>query len=218
MNLQFIFIFLLSIHIACGFTSLFSAFSAMLSSKGQSKHRLFGKLFFYGMTGVFITAIPLALIKSNLFLFLIAIFSYYLAFTGWRYAKNRNGLPIKLDWTVSTIMLIASLLMICLSIYSFKSGDFKSIVLLVFGIIGSISSISDLKTYHNQNAIGKDRIVKHLSRMIGATIAALTAFSVTNISLKPQIFLWLGPTVLLVPLIVWWKHKVLKSKNGYNIR
>lgn len=88
MNSQFIFIFLLSIHVTCGFTSLFSAFGAILSSKGQSKHRFFGKFFFYGMTGIFITAIPIALIKNNLFLFLIAVFSYYLAFTGWRYAKT----------------------------------------------------------------------------------------------------------------------------------
>ncbi len=187
----------------------------MLSSKGQSKHRLFGKLFFYGMTGIAITAIPLALIKHNVFLFLIAIFSYYLAFTGWRYAKNRRGLPIKLDWTISAVMLIVSLGMISLGIYHYEAGDFKAIVLLVFGVIGSISSISDLKTYRNHNAVGKQRIIQHLSGMLGATIATLTAFSVTNLPLNSPIFLWLAPTVLLVLVIVWWKHKVLRSKNGY---
>src|SRR5262249_23722902 len=98
-----IFYILLVIHITAGFISLFSALFAMLSTKGQTKHRFFGKCFFYGMTTVFFTAVPLSLIKSNLFLFLIAIFSYYLALTGWRYAHNRNGVPAKLDWTISTI-------------------------------------------------------------------------------------------------------------------
>lgn len=208
-------IFLLSIHIACGFISLFSAFGAILSSKGQLRHRQFGKFFFYGMTGVFITAIPLALIKNNLFLFLIALFSYYLAFSGWRYAKNRGGIPTKLDLIISWMMLIGSFTMMGLGIYRFNSQNTETIVLLVFGMIGCVLSYLDLKTYQNHSAIGKQRIANHLGAMLGATIAALTAFSVTNIHLKPQIILWLGPTVLLTPVIIWWKNKVLKSKSVY---
>jgi len=72
---------------------------------------------------------------------------------------------------------------------------------------------SDLKTYKNRSASGKQRIVNHLGAMLGATIAALTAFSVTNIDLKPQIILWLGPTVLFVPVIVWWKYKVFNGNK-----
>jgi hypothetical protein len=214
MNTQLIFIILLSIHIACGFSSLFSAFGAIFSPKGQPKHRFFGTCFFYGMTGIFITAIPLSLIKSNLFLFLIAIFSYYLAFSGWRYAKNRGGFPMKLDWVVSIIMLSASLAMIGFSIYQFDIHQFQTIVLLVFGSTGSIFSISDLKTYRNHSATSKQRIIKHFSAMLGATIATVTAFSVTNIPLKPQIILWLGPTIVFTPIIIWWKHKVLASKSS----
>jgi hypothetical protein len=200
--------FLLSIHIASGFISLFSAFGAMLSPKGQWRHRQFGQFFFYGMTGVFITAIPLAWIKNNLFLFLIALFSYYLAFSGWRFAKNKSGIPIKLDLIISWMMLIASFIMIGLGLYRVDSQN-ERIVLLVFGMIGGLFSYSDLKTHRHHTAVGKQRIAKHLGAMLGATIAALTAFSVTNIHIKPQIILWLAPTVLLTPVIIWWKNKVL---------
>lgn len=211
MSLHFIVFFFLSIHIVCGFISLFSAFGAMLSSKGQVKHRKFGRIFFYGMTGIFITAIPLSLIKKNLFLFLVALFSYYLAFSGWRYSKNKNGMPGRIDFIVSGAMLAASIVMVGIGTYRFNMDDFRTIILLVFGLIGCIFSCSDLKTYRNHRATGKQRIANHLGAMLGATIATLTAFSVTNIQVQPQIILWLGPTVLLTPLIIWWKHKVIKN-------
>ncbi len=214
-NNHFVFLFLLCIHITCGFTSLFSAFGAMLSAKGKPRHRLFGKFFIGAMSGVFVTAIPLSLMIHSLFLFLIAIFSYYLAFSGWRYAKNRSGIPKKIDWAVSTIMFFASLVMLGAGIFDLiHSNEFKSYILLAFGLIGLSSSTDDLKTHLNHRAIGPERIVKHLSGMLGATIATITAFSLTNIPIKPQIILWITPTLLLTPVIIWWKKRVLNNQIG----
>ena len=204
-----VFLSLLCIHITCGFTSFFSAFGAMLSAKGKRWHRLFGKFFIGAMSGVFVTAIPLSLIIHSLFLFLIAIFSYYLAFSGWRYAKNRSGTPKAIDWTVSSIMLFASLIMIGLGVVDLaQSNNFKHYVLMIFGMIGLFSSTDDLNTYLNRRAIGQERIIKHLRSMLGATIAAITAFSVTNIPIKPSAILWIAPTLLLTPVIIWWQKRV----------
>jgi hypothetical protein len=50
------------------------------------------------MVGIFLTAIPMSIINSNTFLFLIAIFSFYLAFAGMRFAKNRKGIATTIDW------------------------------------------------------------------------------------------------------------------------
>ena len=44
------------------------------------------------MTVIFMTALPLAILGSNVFLALIALFSFYLVFAGWRFARNRHGL------------------------------------------------------------------------------------------------------------------------------
>lgn len=182
----------------------------MLSAKGQDKHRMFGKLFFSGMTGVFITAIPLSIIIKNSFLFLIAIFSYYLAFSGWRYSQNRSGLPRRLDWAISIFMLIISITMLIIGVGN--PHQYKGIVLLVFGLLGLTFSFDDVKTYYYHSAVGKQRISKHLGAMLGATIAAITAFVVTNIHIKSTLFLWLGPTIGITPIIFWWKYKVMSLK------
>ena len=44
------------------------------------------------MTIIFHTAIPMSMAAGNVFLFLVAIFSFYLAFSGIRFARNRAGI------------------------------------------------------------------------------------------------------------------------------
>jgi hypothetical protein len=206
-----IFDILLIIHITAGSLALLSAFAAMACAKGGQGHKLAGKFFIISMTIVFATAIPLSLLIKSLFLFLIALFSYYLAFTGWRYAKNRTGVTARIDWIASSIMLLIAITMAIHGIQQYIQQNSLGIVLIVFGIAGSRTALIDIYGYKNKTAIGKTRIAKHLRGMLGATIAALTAFTVTNTHLEPQLLLWLGPTIVFTPVIIWWDRKVMKT-------
>jgi len=89
---------LLTIHILAGTIALLCAALAVLSKKGKRLHILSGRTYFWGMATIFLTAIPMSIISSNIFLFLIAIFSFYLAFAGMRFARNRKGVATILDW------------------------------------------------------------------------------------------------------------------------
>ena len=82
---------LLPIHILAGIFALISAALAVSSEKGKRLHVLSGRTYFWSMATIFLTAIPMSIISSNIFLFLIAIFSFYLAFAGMRFARNRKG-------------------------------------------------------------------------------------------------------------------------------
>ena len=100
---------LLLIHIASGSIALFSAALAISTEKGKKIHVLSGKSYFWGMVLIFLTAIPMSIINSNVFLFLIAIFSFYLAFSGMRFAKNRTGVPTRVDLiAVITAVLVVN--------------------------------------------------------------------------------------------------------------
>ena len=89
---------LLSIHILAGTIALFCAAMAVSSEKGKKLHLLSGRTYFWCMVAIFLTAIPMSIITSNIFLFLIAFFSFYLAFSGIRFARNRKGIATTLDW------------------------------------------------------------------------------------------------------------------------
>jgi len=78
---------LLSTHILAGTIALFCAGLALLSEKGKKFHVLSGRIYFWCMAAIFLTAIPMSIINSNTFLFLIAIFSFYLAFAGIKIEK-----------------------------------------------------------------------------------------------------------------------------------
>ena len=204
-------IFLLSTHILCGFISLGAALGAMLTAKGKSKHRRFGQVFIGAMTGVFITAVPLTFMFQSLFIFFIAIFSYYFAYSGWRYAKPSFGAPKVIDWIVSMIMLTSSLIMSAFGISHYHLNEYALYIMLILGTVGFISSINILKVRTKKPSIEKERIIKHFTHMIGATIAAVTAFCVTTLSVQPHIVLWIAPTLFIAPLILWWKKRIMRQ-------
>ena len=90
--------YLLFIHILAGAISLIGAAFAVVSSKGKKAHILAGRTYFWGMAVIFLTAIPMSIASSNVFLFLIAIFSFYLAYAGMKFARNRKGVANFFDW------------------------------------------------------------------------------------------------------------------------
>ena len=200
---------LLSIHILAGSVALLSAASALLTEKGKKFHVLIGKAYFWSMVIIFLTAIPMSIITGNVFLFLIAIFSFYLAFSGMRFAKNRTGVPTLVDLIAVNFMLLSGIGMWILAIIFFIDNDSQFITLIVFGFLALFLGYGDFQTFKDQTAIGKERIAKHLTSMMGATIAVVTAVLVVNPPTNPEWVWWILPTVLITPVIFWWNKKVL---------
>ena len=67
MTMQTLTTFLLIIHIVAGITALITGGIASFTKKGGKTHRKSGKWYFGAMTGVFITAIALAILKKPSF-------------------------------------------------------------------------------------------------------------------------------------------------------
>jgi len=207
---------LLFIHIAGGFAALFSASVAIISKivDGAHKWHIYsGRVYFAGMVTVFLTAIPMAILKPNPFLFMIAIFSFYLALSGWRLAKNRAGTPQTVDWIIAGIMAITSVSMVAFGLYWLLGGESMGITIIVFGAIGAAFSLADIRTFRTGGLRGKERIASHLQRMMGATIATLTAFIVTNFYIEPIVILWLAPTAVITPIITIWSRKIMTGRR-----
>ncbi len=200
--------YLLSIHILAGSISLVAAAFAVVSSKGKKAHILAGRTYFWGMAVIFLTAIPMSIASSNVFLFLIAIFSFYLAYAGMRFARNRTGTANFFDWVAIGLMVLSGMVMLFLAIFYFMHNNSQYITLIVFGFIAISLGYSDFKTYRYKSAIGKQRIARHLTNMLAGTIAVTTAVLVTNINIEPVYILWILPTIIITPIIFWWNRKI----------
>ncbi len=157
---------------------------------------------------VVVTALPMAIIRPNLFLFLVGIFSGYLVLTGWLRVRNRSGVPRLVDWVAAGAMAVAAMVMCIWGIVLLRSGHSMGVVLLVFGSIGGAFAVTDLFFLKAKRYVGVVRVSSHLTRMLGGTIAAVTAFAVTNVRFEPGFALWLAPTLALTPVIVYWNFRI----------
>ena len=202
---------LLSIHILAGTIALLCAALAISFEKGKKFHVLSGRTYFWSMVGIFLTAIPMSIINSNTFLFLIAIFSFYLAFAGMRFAKNRKSIATTIDWIAVSLMFLSGLGMRTLAVIYFINDNSQYITLLVFGFIALALGYGDYRSHKNKTAIGKERIAKHLTNMMAGTIAVVTAVLVVNVNIEPIWIWWLLPTAVITPIIFYWNKKTLSS-------
>ena len=201
--------YLLFTHIIAGSISLIAAVLAVLSSKGKKLHILSGRTYFWGMAIIFLTAIPMSIVSANIFLFLVAIFSFYLAYAGMRFARNRKGIANFFDWVAIGLMVLSGVIMLFLATNYFMNSNSQYITLAVFGFIAISLGYADFKSYRNKSAIGKQRIARHLTNMLAGTIAVITAVLVTNVNIEPVFILWILPTIIITPIIFWWNRKIL---------
>src|ERR1700744_3639342 len=103
---------LLAIHIAAGSGSFLLAPVALSTAKGGKAHKRWGMVYLWSMGVVAATALVMALYRPVLFLALVAIFSYYLAFSGYRGLKlkdlPRGGCAKPVDWVAAIFTFCAS--------------------------------------------------------------------------------------------------------------
>ena len=135
---------LIVIHILAGKTALLSAALAVLSERGKKFHVISGRTYFWRTVCIFLTAIPMSIISSNIFLCLIAIFSFYLAFAGTRFAKNRKGIATRIDWIAVSLMILSGAGMWALAVIYFISDNSQYITLFVFGFIALAIGYGDI--------------------------------------------------------------------------
>jgi hypothetical protein len=203
---------LLLVHVAAGVVSLLSAGVAIAAKHLAWKHQVHlisGRFFAVAMTLIFVTALPMSLLRFNLFLLLVSIFSFYLMLMGWLYAIDRQGKQTQTMLVVSSLMLLVSLVMLGYGVWQFVLGKF-AIPLIAFGGIGLFLARLDWRFAKQGGLKGKERIAQHLTQMIGATIAAITAFLVNVVRLEGflGVVTWLAPMLMLVPVLIRNSHKV----------
>jgi uncharacterized membrane protein len=193
------------LHILCGTIALFVAPAAMLTVKGSEVHRRWGKIYFWMMAVVAVTAMAMALYRPIIFLALVAVFSFYFAFRGYRSVLRKNCGPETMDWIVALLALAGSLGLIELGIRP-PTGQLLPAppVSVAFGVIGIVFAGSDIQRFFKPSSGEKNWWYNHMGGMLGSYIATVSAFSAVNFSFLPIVVRWLWPSVIGIPGIFLW--------------
>lgn len=201
----------LRLHIAAGVAALLAGAVALGTTKGGLWHRRAGRTFVAAMAVVVGTVLPLLALDptaNRIFLTLVAVFSGYLAFSGYRSVRRADpeGRPTVADWAGVALVAGACLPLGGWGVLRVVGGDPFGIVLAVFGGIGLGFGGVDARALHRDREAAP-RIVTHLTRMLGALIATVTAVSAVNLTMVPPVVAWLWPTVLGTPLIAYYANR-----------
>lgn len=188
----------LILHIVSGLTALVVGLIAMFTPKGSPKHSLWGRIYYYAMMLVAITAVLRFKNETRLvFLTCIAVFSFYNTFTGRRLVLvgRKNNWQAQ-DWVAAFITVISGIVMIAYGVWAYQQGvTFYFVLFGLFGLFSLIIAISDILTFIGK--INQPWMLNHISRMGGSYIATVTAFLVVNNhNVLPSLVAWIGPGVI----------------------
>ena len=96
---------LLTLHIATGSLALLTGTVNMLRQKGGEKHRKMGRLYVRCMLATGVSALVMAQLKPNPFLFIVGVFTIYLVDTQ-RYIQPAPKEPLLIDWVYTLGMFV----------------------------------------------------------------------------------------------------------------
>ncbi len=196
---------LLWVHIAAGFTAFFCAPVALATLKGGKTHRRFGKYYFWMMAVVALTGLILAFYRPLFFLAMIAVFSFYFAFRGYRVLYRKQAGAQAVDWVGAVLSLLASAGLVAIGVLQPAGVRMPApSVAIVFGCIGIWMAASDVFRFLRKPSDKNFWWYDHMGGMLGSYIGALSAFSAVNLTFIPMPWRWLWPTLIGVPVIFVW--------------
>jgi uncharacterized membrane protein len=207
---------LLSLHIAGGSAALLSMLVPLLTRKGGLIHRRAGWVFVGGMTVVSITAFLLAGTRwatdptprgreAGAFLFFVSILTATSVSGGvrvlrvkMRTARHRHPW----DLGLSALLTVSSM---AAAVYGLGTGHH---LFTAFSIIGALAGGGQLLYWITPPSHPMHWWFEHMSSMLGACIAATTAFLVVNANNLGMgafsLAVWLTPSIIGVPVIAIW--------------
>lgn len=198
------------VHIAAGVLAFATGFGALATDKGGLAHRRAGKGYVASMA-VVVGTVPILLAFDptdlRVFLTLVAVFSGYLAFSGYRVLsrKRPTATPESIDWVATVAVVVACVALAVWGVIDLLAGETFGVVLVVFGAIGVAFGGIDVRGFRNPDARGP-WLITHLQRMLAALIATVSAVSAVNLTAHLGVLAWLWPTLVGAPLIAYYSN------------
>lgn len=213
----------LFIHIASGAIAILSGFLSLIPKKGGKWHILLGKLFFYSM----IVMAGMACVLATFFAFetinaLIGLFTLYLVLTAKFAAANRDGRTSIREKILGLFALLLFLGFLFISISAYQSGraaiDGVYVeAYYVYTFFAALALGLDIKVILKGGIRGKQRIARHLWRMVLALFIASGSVFLGQPQVFPKVIQTSGalnvPVLIVVLVLIFWMVRVFLGRR-----
>ncbi len=199
-------------HLLAGVVAFVVAPVALALRKGSDRHRLFGRIYVYPMSFAAASAVALALARDNGPFAAIGLFSFYLGVTGVRALRFKDGYqPTRLDQVIAVAapLFFAFMFTYGLSLVSRNIG--LAIPVLSFATVGLVLAAADVRRVFARRS-AHAWLYGHMAGMVSSYIAAVSAFSVTNLTMLPLPVRILWPAAIGIPCLIYlllaWRRRM----------
>ena len=217
---------ILYVHIAGGSAALLSMFIPLVAPKGGRTHRRSGWVFVSGMTIVSITALALSAARYfydprpeakafALFLFYIAILTGSAVSAGVRVLRTKNRTEAHAHpWDIGLSSLL-TLTSVAMMMYGIATSTF---LFAGFSVIGLVAGVQGLYYWLRKPTDRMHWWFRHMSTMLGACIAATTAFLVVNAPFaglsRASMVVWFTPSIIGTAATAIWTAYYKRKFSG----
>jgi len=198
------------IHAPLGGIALLAGGISLIAKKGNNVHKKSGRVFFFSMLFSAISAFIISVLPNHesLLLFSIGLFSTYFLISGLRSLKfKQKEFQLKTEKIIAYLITLTGIVMILYPVLLFSK---LNIILTVFGVVGIVFGLRDLKLFKDIKRLKKNWLKLHLGKMTGGYIAATSAFFVVN-QILPGIWNWFVPGIIGSGYITYWMIKLNKN-------
>ena len=214
----------LLVHIAAGGLGIISGFVALYAAKGATLHRKSGVVFVYtmltmctlgGVMAAVLSAAPAANIPA-------ALLTAYLVITA--LTTVRPPFPGERWFSIGAMLVV-----LAVGLIAFKFG-FEAIAnggtrkgmpafpFFMFGIVGTLAGLSDLRIIRGDRPRGASRLARHLWRMCFALFIAAMSFFIGQADVIPKplrIYPLLAlPGLAVLVTMLYWLRRVRVRRTG----
>ena len=202
-------------HGVLGIIVLLLGVAVLFLKKGTPTHVRLGKAFYWSMITSVVSALPLMVLRKNWFLLMLSVLSFYMVVAGRREVQRHKAgdafSPFDRMFTLATLGTCGAL--VAIGVLGLVTGRFGGFAWAMLGI-GGLGTNLAWDAWKRRDGPPRHRLAwmeDHVGMMMGSFIAATTAFSSVNLPRVggiPVAVIWLGASVLLVPVIIWWARKI----------
>ncbi len=216
-----------AIHGMIGTLALVTFWTAGLSKKGSPVHKFTGKIYLLAMTGIVLSAMPLAismLINNNTitgaffaYLVIITSTSVWLSWRAIRDKQNWQRFTGPIYKTFIVLNLLSGLGIAVLGLFYAKNAQ---LIISSFSLIGIFSAVSMYRFQKTPPSDPRWWLGQHLNSMIGNGVATHIAFlSIGLPKILPMLAgpvlqnaAWIGPLTLSIFVGMYLKRKYLPTR------
>ena len=211
------------LHIVAGSVALASGALAAALRKGSAAHVTAGRVFVVTMLVMSGSGALIAWFAPAAASVVAGLLTFYLVLTGWATLGTKAN-------SAGPFEIAAGAAAVAIAIYAFTSGaeasvsetgrkdGFPAAIYYVFGSVAAFAGALDLSSFVRGGIAGRQRIARHLWRMLFGLLMATSSFFLGQMQLFPEplrrVEILALPVLAVIGLLVFWPIRIFWRKRS----